>query len=95
MDIDLSAFITPFSWLIVEIISVGLLIYVVSDAINHFKSNKIARLGEFFAFMLYAGLYENLGVGVDAYYYSLDRFMMFGTMPEKNRKTIFLQSRKQ
>ncbi|GKT36150.1 Bisanhydrobacterioruberin hydratase CruF-like protein [Aduncisulcus paluster] len=81
-EIDLSWFITPLSWLSVEVLSIVLLFYVISDAITQFKkSHAIMRIGEFFAFMLYAGLYENVGVGANIYYYSLNRFIMFGRVP--------------
>lgn len=79
---DLSALITPTSWLIVELLSVVLLFWCMADAIKSFEGNtRIIRIGEFFGFVAYAGVFENVGVAANVYYYSLDRIVLFGKVP--------------
>jgi hypothetical protein len=80
--LDLSFLQTPPSWFIVELLSILLLFWCMADAIRANEGNaRIVRIGEIFGFMAYAGVYENIGVAVKVYYYSLDRIMMVGRVP--------------
>lgn len=82
MNIDLSLLITPPSWLIVEVISIVLLVYVLADITRVYdKANQIVRIGEFLGFMLLVASYENIGHGASIYLYSQDRILMFGGVP--------------
>lgn len=80
--LDLSALTTPLSWLIVELLSVVLLFWCMADAIRSYQGNtRIVRIGEIFGFIAYSGIYENVGVAANIYYYSLDRIVLFGKVP--------------
>lgn len=82
VEMDLSALTTPLSWFIVELISVVLVLYVLSDITRKYKGNDIiVRIGEFLGFMLLVASYENIGHGANVYQYSQDRILMFGAVP--------------
>ena len=80
--LDLSALTTPLSWFIVELLSVLLLLWCMADAIRSFTGNtRLVRIAEIFGFIAYSGIYENVGVAANIYYYSLDRIVLFGKVP--------------
>jgi hypothetical protein len=70
---------TPISWFINEIIGSALLLICIAHAIK--MENPLVRLLELFCYMITAGIFENIGVWQNVYYYSLDRVMMFGKVP--------------
>ena len=73
---------TPGSWAIAELLSFILFFFCVADAIR--KNNdktRVYRVMELFGFIVFAGLFENLGVVSNTYDYSLDRLMMIGVVP--------------
>jgi uncharacterized membrane protein len=81
----LKLLVSPFSWVIYEILAVILLICVIFDIVKKNKekkdSNLFMNLLEVFGFILYAVIFENLGVIGRTYDYSLYRFMIFGVVP--------------
>lgn len=70
---------TPISWLINEFIGTILLFICIAHAIK--RAKPMLRIFELFCYMLTAGIFENIGVWVNTYYYSVDRIMMFGKVP--------------
>ncbi|MCK5857413.1 MAG: carotenoid biosynthesis protein [Bacteroidales bacterium] len=73
---------TPGSWAIAEILAFILFFYCVADAMRQNDNNtRIYRVLELFGFIVYAGLFENLGVLSNTYNYSLDRLVMVGVVP--------------
>ena len=73
---------TYISWFINEIIAFILLMLCVV----HISKSKdpIHRLLELICYIVTAGIFENIGVFGNVYYYSLDRVMMFGNVPSVN-----------
>jgi hypothetical protein len=81
-SLDLSVLVTPPSWFIVELLSVALLFICMADAIKTYAGkNAMVRIGELFGFIAYAGIYENIGVAANVYYYSLNRIVLVGRVP--------------
>jgi uncharacterized membrane protein len=73
---------TPFSWAIVEMISFILFVTCMIDAYrNNDDKIRMYRVLELFGYVLYSGLFENVGVLIGVYDYSLDRLFMFGAVP--------------
>ncbi len=73
---------SPFSWVIYEILSAFLFIVVISDAIKrNEEDNKLIRVFEIIGYVVYAVIFENIGVLSQTYNYSFHRFMMFGVVP--------------
>jgi len=70
---------TPISWFINEMIAAILLLVCIAHAVR--REKPIVRLLELFCYMLTAGIFENIGVWRNVYYYSVDRIMMFGKVP--------------
>ncbi len=73
---------TPLTWAIAEFLAFCLFIYCLTDAMKQ-KNNKmqIYRVFELIGFIVYAGLFENIGVLGNTYDYSLDRLIMVGVVP--------------
>jgi len=73
---------TPLSWAIAEILSIGLFLFCIYDVLKRNDGkNQFFRLMELFGFVLYSGLYENIGVLLSIYDYSFDRLIMVGVVP--------------
>ncbi len=73
---------TPITWAIAEIFAFILFFYCVADAIKRGNNKtRIFRVFELFGFIVYAGLFENIGVLGNTYNYSLDRLVMVGVVP--------------
>ncbi len=73
---------TPISWAIAELFALILFFYCLADAMKKSEDNtRIFRIFELFGFIVYAGLFENIGVLGNTYNYSLDRLMMIGVVP--------------
>ena len=70
---------TPISWFINEVFSAVLILFVLSY-ISRQKKPFICGL-ELLAYMLGAGVFENIGVWGNTYNYSTARVMMFGKVP--------------
>lgn len=79
----LSYLATPITWAIAEVFALGLFFYCLINIIKKEEVNnlKILHMLELFGFIVYAGIFENLGVLSNTYNYSLDRFIMVGTVP--------------
>ncbi|MFD2939132.1 hypothetical protein [Flavobacterium notoginsengisoli] len=67
------------SWVVTELVS--LILFFV--CLNHMskQQNAIHKLMEYFAFIILAGIFENIGVYVNDYVYDLHRYMMIGKVP--------------
>ncbi len=73
---------TPTTWLLVEILSLFLFVICVVDAFrNNEETVRLYRVLELFGWVIYAGIFENIGVLMGLYDYSLDRLLMFGVVP--------------
>lgn len=73
---------TPISWLVYEIFAFILIITVIYDIIKRYDGNtRFIRLMEICGFVLYAVIFENLGVASTTYNYSSHRLMMVGVVP--------------
>ncbi|MHA1449724.1 MAG: hypothetical protein ACTSP4_09930 [Candidatus Hodarchaeales archaeon] len=73
---------SPFSWVIVEILAIILFLFCMIDILKRNEKEKgIIRLFELLGFVIYAGLFENIGVLGNVYDYSLDRLMLIGVVP--------------
>ncbi|MHA1917052.1 MAG: carotenoid biosynthesis protein [Candidatus Ranarchaeia archaeon] len=73
---------TPFTWAIAEVLAFVLFFYCLSDALKKSDGNtRLFRVLELFGFVLYAGIFENIGVITNVYNYSLDRLVMVGVVP--------------
>lgn len=70
---------TPVTWLIVEILALALFIICVIDASK--QEHGIVKILELFGFLIYSGIYENIGVAGQIYNYDLHRVMMIGKVP--------------
>ncbi|WKY48988.1 carotenoid biosynthesis protein [Eubacteriaceae bacterium ES3] len=70
---------TPISWFLNEIIASILLLICIAHIVK--QENSTIKLFELFAYMITAGIFENIGVFSNAYYYSHQRLMMFGNVP--------------
>lgn len=73
---------TPITWAIAEILALIIFFYCVADAIRkNDDKTRIYRVMELFGFIVFAGLFENMGVLSNTYDYSLNRLIMVGTVP--------------
>ena len=73
---------TPATWVIVEILALILFFYCLADIVKKNEDKtRIFRVFELFGFIVYAGIFENIGVLGNTYNYSLDRLVMVGTVP--------------
>jgi len=73
---------TPGTWAIAEILAFILFFYCLADVIKRNEDKtRIFRVFELFGFIVYAGIFENIGVLGNTYNYSLDRLVMVGTVP--------------
>ena len=73
---------TPITWAIAELFAFILFFYCVADAMKRGDNKtRIYRVLELFGFIVYAGLFENIGVLGNTYNYSLDRLVMVGVVP--------------
>jgi len=73
---------TPITWAIVEILSIILFSICVRDAFrNNEERIRLYRVLELFGYVIYAGIFENIGVLTGLYNYSLDRILMVGVVP--------------
>ncbi len=73
---------TPITWAIAEILAFFLFFYVLVDAMKKGDNKtRIYRVLELFGFIVYAGIFENIGVLGNTYDYSLNRFVMVGVVP--------------
>lgn len=73
---------TPATWVIVEILAFILFFYCLADIVKKNEDKtRIFRVFELFGFIVYAGIFENIGVLGNTYNYSLDRLVMVGTVP--------------
>ena len=73
---------SPASWVIAEILAFILFSYCLADIIKkNDKKTRLFRVFELFGFVVYAGIFENIGVLVNTYNYSLDRLVMVGVVP--------------
>jgi hypothetical protein len=73
---------TPLSWALIEIISIILFLVCIVDAYQKNEENqRLFRIFELFGYVLYAGVFENIGVLLKIYDYSLDRLLLFGVVP--------------
>lgn len=70
---------SPTTWLLAEILSIILLFICVIHASKQEKPS--ISLLELAGFVLAAGLFENIGVSVNAYDYNLNRIFLFGKAP--------------
>ena len=73
---------TPATWVIVEILAFILFFYCLADIVKKNEDKtRIFRVFELFGFIVYAGIFENIGVLGNTYNYSLDRLVMVGAVP--------------
>jgi len=73
---------TPVTWAIAELLALILFFYCLADILKRDKDNlRIQRVFELIGFVVYAGIFENIGVLGNTYNYSLDRLVMVGTVP--------------
>ena len=73
---------TPITWAIAEILAFFLFFYVLVDAMKKGDNKtRIFRVLELFGFIVYAGIFENIGVLGNTYNYSLNRLVMVGVVP--------------
>jgi len=73
---------TPGSWAIAEFFAIALFLYCLADIIRNSDDKvKVFRALELLGFIIYAGIFENIGVLGNTYNYSLDRLIMVGTVP--------------
>ena len=73
---------TPATWVLAEILAFVLFFYCLADIVKkNDDKTRIFRVFELFGFIVYAGIFENIGVLVNTYNYSLDRLVMVGTVP--------------
>ena len=73
---------TPATWAIAEILAFVLFFYCLADIVKKNEDKtRIFRVFELFGFIVYAGIFENIGVLGNTYNYSLDRLVMVGTVP--------------
>ncbi|MBZ0098942.1 MAG: carotenoid biosynthesis protein, partial [Taibaiella sp.] len=70
---------TPITWLIAEILAVVLFVICMLHASR--QENGIIRMLELFGFIVYAAVFENVGVANHFYDYNLNRIMMIGKVP--------------
>lgn len=70
---------TPLTWLIVEILAFVLFVMCVIHASKH--EHGIIKVLELLGFIVYAGIYENIGVYMHIYDYNLHRIMLIGKVP--------------
>jgi hypothetical protein len=69
---------TPFSWGIAEVLSIGLFFCCVVHAMRHNdEKTRVFRVLELFGYVLYSGVFENIGVLVKTF----DRLLMLGVVP--------------
>ncbi len=73
---------TPLTWAIAEILALVLFLYCLSDAMKKSDDRtRVFRVLELIGFVIYAGLFENIGVLGNVYDYSLDRLILVGVVP--------------
>ena len=73
---------TPATWALVEVLAFVLFFYCLADIVKKNEDKtRIFRVFELFGFIVYAGIFENIGVLGNTYNYSLDRLVMVGTVP--------------
>ena len=69
----------PITWIIMEVMSVVLFLICMVHALK--SSRPKQQLFELCCFVLAAGIFEHFGVLTGNYWYSQERFMMFGLLP--------------
>ncbi len=73
---------TPVTWAIAEILAFILFFYCLTDVLKRSdEKTRTFRVLELFGFIVYAGIFENIGVLGNTYNYSLDRLVMVGVVP--------------
>ena len=73
---------TPITWGLVEVLSIILFLICMVDAFrNNEEQVRLYRVLELFGYVIYAGIFENIGVLTGLYNYSLDRLLLFGVVP--------------
>ncbi|MCK5735251.1 MAG: hypothetical protein KAH21_02185 [Spirochaetaceae bacterium] len=73
---------TPLTWAFTEILAIALFFYCLADILKKNEGNsRLFRVFELFGFIVYAGIFENIGVIGNIYNYSLNRLLMVGTVP--------------
>ena len=79
----LEFFNTPLTWAIAEVLAFALFFYCVINILKskENKGLKTFHILELFGFIVYAGIFENLGVLSNTYSYSFARFTMVGAVP--------------
>lgn len=77
--IEKMIFGTPYSWLLNEVIASLLLLICIAHIVK--RDHAFLRFSELVAYMLGAGIFENIVVWTDTYKYSTARIMMFGKVP--------------
>ena len=70
---------TPLTWFLAEILSVVLFVVCLIHASK--QKDAVLRILELVAFLLYSGIFENIGVYAKIYDYDLHRIMLVGKVP--------------
>jgi uncharacterized membrane protein len=70
---------TPITWLFVEILAVVLFIICIIHASK--QENALIKTLEMLGFIVYSGIYENIGVFTKIYDYDQHRIMLIGKVP--------------
>lgn len=70
---------SPISWVVTEVFSLILFFLCIIHVSK--QQNSLHKLLEYFAFIILAGIFENLGVYFKDYVYDLHRYMMIGKVP--------------
>jgi uncharacterized membrane protein len=70
---------TPITWLIAEILVLSLFIVCIVHASR--QEQGIIKILELFGFIIYAAIFENIGVSMKFYDYDLHRMMLIGKVP--------------
>jgi uncharacterized membrane protein len=70
---------TPITWFIVEILTAVLFVICIIHASK--EEHGIIKILTLFGFIIYSGIFENIGVYTHIYDYNLNRIMMIGKVP--------------
>ncbi len=72
----------PATWLTIEIVAVVLFLIAIADAMLRYDDKeRLTRVFEIIGFAIYGIIFENIGVAVGIYHYSLERFFLAGVVP--------------
>src|SRR4030042_1751070 len=78
----LEELITPITWGLVEVLGIIVFFICMVDAYRKNEEQvRLYRMLELFGYVIYAGIFENIGVLTSLYNYSTDRIMMVGRVP--------------